>query len=175
MRAVRVARNRGINISPTRGERGQKRRRYERHVAGNHQHLFGRRLDERRVESPQRAGSGNAILHDLHVGFLVCPWRRRVMPDDQDVRSKATQHRKLAFENRAGADTERALVASAESPRLPPGKDRCRPHQFAVSSRQWAVGSGASHPRTRPIGRRVPAAGVRLPTAVTLSENVAND
>jgi len=88
------------------------------------------------------------------------------MSDSQDMRSKGAQHCELTFENRAGADPERALVRSAAPPRLPSGKDRCSPPQFAVGSRQWPV--GASHPRARPAGRR-------LPTAVTLSENVAHD
>jgi hypothetical protein len=88
------------------------------------------------------------------------------MPDDQDVRSKGAQHSELTFENRAGADPERALIASAEPPRPPSGKDCCSPHQFAVGSRTWAV--GAWHPRATPADRR-------LPTAVTLSENATHD
>ena len=50
------------------------------------------------------------------------------MSDDQDVRSKGAQYLELTIENRESPDPERALVASAEPPRLPPGKDRCSPH-----------------------------------------------
>ena len=85
-------------------------------------HLFRWRLDERRVESAQRARSRNAIRDDRDPGRLSMRW---IATDDQDMRGKPAKHRELPVENRRGTDRQRALVASAETPGAAAGQDCC--------------------------------------------------
>ena len=85
---MRVARQRDVDAFASRGDVGEKRRSQKRHVAGYHQHLFCRRFNQRRIQTSERSSPGDSIRHESHVGLLRC---RRLAPDDENVRSEATE------------------------------------------------------------------------------------
>ena len=119
MRSAEVS---DIGVGAAHRELSEKWRRQTRHVAGYHQHLFRWRLHQRRVEATERPSPHDAI-HDHTHACLRAP--RPVARNDQDVRGEAAQQRQLPVENSALADGQRALVDSAESPRLASGKNGC--------------------------------------------------
>lgn len=122
MRTVGVARHGRFSVSTQCRESGEKWCRQKRHIAGNHQHLFRGRFDERRIETTQRTRPRHAIRDDRDPGGLSV---RRVSADNQDMRGNRAEHRELPFEDRRRADRQRALVAAAETPRLAAGKYGC--------------------------------------------------
>jgi hypothetical protein len=122
METVGVARHDGCGVRAELRETGEKWRRQERHVARYHHHLIRWRLDERRVESAQRACSRNAVRDDRDPGRLSMRW---IATDHQDMRGNRAKHRELPAENRRGTDRQRAFVASAETPGAPAGQDCC--------------------------------------------------
>jgi hypothetical protein len=122
MRAVGVARHDGFGVRAELCETGEKWRRQKRHIARYHHDLIRWRLDKRRIETAQRAGSRNAIREDRDPGGLSLRW---IATDNKDMRGNRAKHGELPAKNRRGPDLQRALVASAETPRAAAGQDCC--------------------------------------------------
>jgi len=121
MTALAVVRRRDIDVF-TRFERLDQRRGHERHIAGDHQDLFGWRFHQRGVEPTKRAASGNPIIDDAYVLF------RSMRSDNEQVRRERTKNPNLTGQDRAVTNLQRALVASAKPRPLTAREDGCSPH-----------------------------------------------
>ena len=119
---VGVAWHDGFGVRAEFRETGKKGRRQKRHVARDHHHLIRWRLDERRIETAQRARSRNAIRDYRHPGSLSLRW---LATDNQDMRGNRAKHGELPAENRRWTDRQRAFIASAKTPSAAAGQDCC--------------------------------------------------
>ena len=122
VQAVGVARHDCFGVRAELRETGEKGRRQKRHIARYHHHLIRWRLDERRIETAQRARSRDAIRDYRDPGSLPMRW---IATDNQDMRGNRAEHRELPAENRRGTDGQRAFIASAETPSAAAGQDCC--------------------------------------------------
>lgn len=122
MLAVGIARHDGFGVRADFCETRQKWRRQKRHIARYHHDLIRWRLNERRIETAQRARSRNAIRDDRDPGGLSL---RQIAADNKDMRGNRAKHRELPAENRRGTDRQRAFVASAEAPSAAAGQNCC--------------------------------------------------
>ena len=131
MTSMIVARHGYVDVTAAFGKMAQKRRRQKRHVTSDYQHLLRWRFDERRVKTPERTGSANAIDHNGNVyGWHARP----VACDDQEMGSEPVQQRQLPIEDGARANDERALVDAAEPPSLAAGKNGCCPGNHLIKA-----------------------------------------
>jgi hypothetical protein len=122
MQAVGVARHDGFGVRAEFRETGKKWRRQKRHIARYHHDLIRWRLDERRIETAERARSRHAIRDDSDPGGLSLRW---IATDNKDMRGNRAKHRELPAQNRLGTDCQRAFVASAETPSAAAGQNCC--------------------------------------------------
>jgi hypothetical protein len=124
MKASRVEGYDGCSVATSFDEIGEEWRCQERHVTGEHQHLFRWRLHQRRIEAAKRSRIRDVIGDDSYSGGLHF---KPVPADDQYVGRETVQQRQLPCEDRTSADDQRALVDAAEPPGLAAREDSCCP------------------------------------------------
>jgi hypothetical protein len=122
MRAVGVARHDGFGGRAELRETGKKWRRQKRHIARYHHDLIRWRLDERRVETAERASFRKTIRNNRDPSGLSLRW---IATDNKDMRGNRAKHRELPAQDRRGTDRQRAFVPSAETPSAAAGQDCC--------------------------------------------------
>src|SRR5512135_18470 len=79
----------------------------KRHVAGNHEHMFGRSLAQSRIETTQASAIRDEITNDSNV----CLQRRTILGDhDTNILKDGAQHRKAPFKERTLPDVKESLI-----------------------------------------------------------------